>query len=1254
MLDFLKGVGKAIAEPFDIIGRGAAEVLSGGARQKQYDAYLSTQRNATDSRLKAQKKLKEAKDEDEKKRLRRFIKSLDKDIDEATNNIKELQGEVEGNTDSRKFAAATADVGLTVASAGTYGAGAATAKTGAKLGAKEIAKNVAKEGAKKGLKRTLIKQVAPNAVEGAAAGALGALQQDEVDAGTIGVSSFLGGLFGGAIPAGQYAFGSRGKKAFVDPLARKADEAIDFAGVDKSVDDLVGSINPRKAAGEIAEEVPAERIGSTVDEFTESVRPPREVSISEKIIEPSAPTEGSARKLLQSKIKTTKQIEDATKKPIKEKFKENFFDKLSPINDLVKTVEKKSGKKIATSDNPYELGRLYAGMPAKVKQQVNQYAKIVGEVPDLEAYRELGLARRILGRPDIKGVISVEDANRVVSEIQEQFSPEDFARLTNAVDGTVEYNKALFRSLGDAGIFESGAIEDIIEKNPDYFTRFNVVSKLLKQAESGVDQLKPGKSFNLSRQNVMKALKGVDADEELLDPIESVIGSTDSIMRTIEKNNIFRATQKLADDSDIVIPLRNADDVAERISLSLDNKEFRKIAGKVDRAVKARGKSLRRLQSEVNNLNKKGLKESLKTAKGSTPEFSVKGLGGDVPTSKAANKLGKQDTAQFVRSLVEGDSKTLKAVRKKIANRDPKLTKLLDEIDGLKSEYDEIAGTIRNNSDDIADLSDLKVPDGYEKISGWRNGIREDIAIPTEVAQAYKGLNTAQLDQATNFVNKVNQVMKTSVTSLNVPFAVIRNPIRDFKTMAANSKSIPPQYRKIVKAWVKGAWEGYKGVTGTKGGSKMYDDWIASGGGGSGIYARLDSSQKIAGDIADTVKGPSLKNVKDIPKIIKKIAMTPVDAVQNAGAVLETAPRLAEFDAGIKAGKESAEAALDSRNVTVDFSQSGKVGQVLNAWVPFLNARMQGNKKLLEAAARDPKRFVKIYGMLTAAPIAATAAMNAQFPEVMDQIPGYQKDGNFVMVFGDEQDDNGNFTQVVKIPKSDLDKIFGNPLENFINYAQGKDANSVNQTLVSFASSVSPVDFEKGGEFNLSRTIGGATPVGLKVPLEFASNKNLYFDAPVVSDSLSRLPNEDQVREGTSQFSKVLAGATGQSPLKVENAIRGVSGSLTTDDPVSQLSNTVAGAKSNAPTSEFYDTFNRAEPLKNQASKRINEALAVNDIAAAQAIADSYNKKLAEIFTPWVRNYGQYGTADMQEQYDGLKINLSSRSIKQRRSNLSE
>lgn len=1034
-------------------------------------------------------------------------------------------------------------------------------------------------------------------------------------------------------------------------------------------------------------------------------------------------------------MKTTTQIEKM--KPggtFKQKAYQQFFDKLSPLHRMVKEVEKRRGSSLAVEDNPYALARLYAGMPAQVKDRVQQVSDVLETVPDIDAVRVVGVARRILGRPDVQGTISPEQAQRAIMQIQQKLGPEGYKKVDDAVSSIVQYNESLLRELADSGVLSKEAVDEIIERNPDYFARFNVVGKLLERADR--DIFKSGQSLNLSRQNVIKAMKGMQADSEILDPIEAIVKATDLSMRTMAKNRIWQSLDKLADEApDLIKRVRDPENVAERIKLSLENKALRPVRNKVERLIKTRGGWVRRLQSELDRLEKQGLQASLKEG-GRTPlpEFNVAGLGGELPTSqsgklkpvdfiadmqgnvrgndaaridrlgrsrdaarakadellpqgeglipvkgneegiaaarraagnqKAINEtirkrgtaqdfpvnpsqLGPRDTAAFVRSLVEGGSKKVEQLKRKIATREPKLAGILDDIGRLSKEYDELAGKVKENTARArGELADLDVPEGFDVVGGFANGVGGRLAIPKEIADVYKGMTASQMNYLTKVVSGVNKVLKETVTTLSLPFAFIRNPIRDFKAMASNSKNIPARLDKIVKAWGGGLASAIKQ-------DDMYKRWIKSGGGGAGIYSNQETGEELAKRLTRKINGPEIHNMKDFARESFRFLTAPIrkgsEVVQKAGATLEAAPRLAEFKAATKKGLSDEAAAFAARNVTVDFNQSGTVGQVMNQWVPFLNARLQGNKKLLEAAKNNPLRFAGIYSTLTLPPMVATIAWNQQFPEVMDQIPANIKDNNFIVVLGDEQDEQGNFTQVLKIPKGDMDKIFGNPLENFMGYFAGQDPKGFAQVVTEMIGNVSPVDIVKDGKPNLSRAAGGILPVVAKVPIEQATNHNLYFDAPIVPESMQDLPNEMQVRDNTPAVDRFLAGLTGASPIKTQAARQGVTGQLFSERPDEALGGAVTGAPSTATTNEFYKILGKTSKARAGASKKVNEAIAAGDYQKAMEIANEYNTYLREQFTPWAKRYGKYANADLQDRYNEQKLNLTKRGLKQRR-----
>ena len=190
----------------------------------------------------------------------------------------------------------------------------------------------------------------------------------------------------------------------------------------------------------------------------------------------------------------------------------------------------------------------------------------------------------------------------------------------------------------------------------------------------------------------------------------------------------------------------------------------------------------------------------------------------------------------------------------------------------------------------------------------------------------------------------------------------------------------------------------------------------------------------------------------------------------------------------------------------------------------------------------------------------------------------------------------------------------------------------------------------------MSRTLSStllASPA-LRVPAEQATNHNFYFDSPIVPDSLKELPADEQVRPNTPGIDKLIGGLTGAAPLKVQAARQGVSGNLLSGDPATALGNTLVGASGSKPTNEFYKAVEKASPSRASVSKKINEALAAGDTSTAQQLAADYNTTLKETFSPWAEKYGSQATAAMQDTYNALKLNLTRRSVKQRRRSILE
>jgi hypothetical protein len=551
----------------------------------------------------------------------------------------------------------------------------------------------------------------------------------------------------------------------------------------------------------------------------------------------------------------------------------------------------------------------------------------------------------------------------------------------------------------------------------------------------------------------------------------------------------------------------------------------------------------------------------------------------------------------------------------------------------------------KNTPELVKQLGGDSVPSGYEKISTFVGGKKIDLAVPKDVGEALKHLTAQQADLVTKTASLTGNILRKTATSLNAGFAFVSNPIRDVQSFALNSKYVRKNPVSLARAWLGGFTEALKQ-------GDVYREFIAAKGGQSTFFNPKDA-QKTAQQITRT-PGESIGHTIVNPKNLLGIIPT----IERVGQTIELAPRLAEFKAARAAGKGATQAAFDARNVTVDFSQSGTVGQVLNQWVPFLNARLQGNLKGLEAIKRSPVGSTVVITSYIGLPTLATYMWNRQhYSDVYDQIPQYVKDTNFIIIYGNGKDAAGNFNQVVKIPKGDFAKVFGNSFEEFLNFAYHKDPKSIAQVATEAFSNLSPVSFTRDGRLDAPTAIGNALPPLVKGAVENAANYSFFKGGPLVPDRLKQLPNKEQVAPNTSKIAIALGNATGQSPIKVDNLLSSFTANTarTVQSPQDfgkSITGRVSGAPATNAQNKFYDVLNRTTPLRNSASEQINAALEAGDRDKARQIADNYNRQLEAEFAGTKSKYGQYWDQNLKDLYDAQTLKLTPRSIHQREAHL--
>lgn len=495
-------------------------------------------------------------------------------------------------------------------------------------------------------------------------------------------------------------------------------------------------------------------------------------------------------------------------------------------------------------------------------------------------------------------------------------------------------------------------------------------------------------------------------------------------------------------------------------------------------------------------------------------------------------------------------------------------------------------------------------PRGMDGFSVLENGVKKRYAVPQEVADAMKGMNAEKIDFATRWAAKSASALRAGATSLNPPF-LVANALRDFQTATVASKvGFTPL------DWVKGFAEAVNP-------GSDYKRFLESGGSFSGIFQQQKS-------LPHTVSALTQSGTARVLHIIAN----PIELLRTASEAVEMAPRLGVFKRSLAQGTSDLEAGYNARNATVDFSRVGDMMKTVNMWVPFLNARTQGTLNFFGAIKDRPVSSTFKLGVLVGLPIVATNIWNHEkYPEVIKDIAEYEKDNNFILVLGDKKDQTGHYSQVVKIPKGEV-QAFAGPLENYIDFMREQDHKSYSKLAMETASNISPVPFEREGHFDTSKLLGGIIPPTPKAAIEGAFNKNFFTGRPIVPDRIERTGAslENQYTKDTpSGFVKAAKGLATVglpvSPMKLQNAMTTQFGGLgrSISEPSKALANwggRFAAAKGGEVEQKEFQKLNVAKEAVGNVNLDVSrQAETIFDTVNKEPIA-TRRAKLQELLSP--------------------------------------
>jgi hypothetical protein len=437
------------------------------------------------------------------------------------------------------------------------------------------------------------------------------------------------------------------------------------------------------------------------------------------------------------------------------------------------------------------------------------------------------------------------------------------------------------------------------------------------------------------------------------------------------------------------------------------------------------------------------------------------------------------------------------------------------------------------------------VPKGYDTISYKVDGVKKSIAVPDYVAESLKGMGQYNADIMTSYARKASAVLRAGATAYNISF-MVPNVFRD----VTNAAIVHPDGMKVIANWNKGFWSAI-----TK--DDYWKAWMAEGGGGT-----ITQEFELTGR-------PSIESLSG-RDLVSRIVSSPKDLIVEIGRISEESTRLAMFRTALQEhpDMDPRYAAFLAREGTVDFSKMGTSMRIINQWVPFLNARTQGTINLGKAWGIGEKfgseefnsKFMTAgfaTAILVGIPALTTYLWNRKFKD-FDDLSRFERDSNFIIILRDrtpqeierQRSEGKEELIALKIPKGDVGRIFGNPIEYVLRFMDGKKPNELDELFTNVIGEISPVNLPFTRQF-----FSSATPQLLKPGIETVTNMNLFTGMPIEPEYIQGVPREQvpeylRAKPSTGPTARLAGQITGRlpiapiSPADIENIVNSTFGGV--------------------------------------------------------------------------------------------------------------
>lgn len=832
----------------------------------------------------------------------------------------------------------------------------------------------------------------------------------------------------------------------------------------------------------------------------------------------------------------------------KNTFRTKAIDALAPIEDpVIHAVGWKGALPLRN-----QLDRtLRADTIAGQYLHDNGVHKIIQSVPNTKAFDQYLIAKHAqeLEAQGVKTGRNLAKDQQLIDSLAPQY--EAHAQALSA------YSQRLLDKTVEYGLIDKKTAEFLKQKYPNYVP----FDRIFSDGEQAVMRGNGSGPASLSKQSVVQRIEG--SDRQIQSPLQNILGKTHDVIAQGERNQsakILTTFKDIPGNPLGLVPLRTTADVNARIDLYSQAKELRPAQVKLQQLLKTQGRWSRKLQSQLDQLNKKGLDVSLKAqqtkaeapilsgnrdvlqgartvlGKKNQPLLTSHAITGTVTTRQFTRAMTAGETKRMVNNLVNMPKPELERIKSQIATRENNLAPVMDKIEELRAAVE----GVKNNRQALFDEAKLHsdaASRGKATISFLDNGVKNIYETSPEVSAAAKSLNKEQMNILGKILSYPTRLLRLGATGLNVGFAGA-NVVKDVSSSFINSEHPIRSSIANPSVFVDALAAAFNH------GSKQYSELVREGAGGTSF------------DIARGSAKDTVKRIRAGKSAASKVLYTVTRPGELLRAAEDTIGRSEEYgramqyygnkQAALAKGATTRDAvaygADAARNNTVNFARAGEYGRVLNSVLPYFNAGLQGSRVLLRNLKERPVQTGTKIAITAFLPVATTTAWNLSDPkrrEAYNDISDYEKQNNIIIIPPNPHKDANGRWNVIKIPVSQEIANLNNVVRNGVE-AMAKDQSFNFPALAgNLAGSATSLNTQNGRQL-----VGQITPQAIKPGLESLTNQNLYTGNKIVPDSMKNLDPKDQIGSYTSGTARMLGSALGQSPLMIDNAIRTSTGGL--------------------------------------------------------------------------------------------------------------